>query len=387
MKIAFTSGTSIGVYENGRLTQHESDVFNRYISVSIRESEKDKWKYSGFGAQFRGDAIEKLRYDQSNEKILGETTSVSFINENTVNYSVFVNNLSAVCTKDLSAEKDSEGHIIHATDRIFKGSSEQNGKLALSVSDDGITAHIAIFNKNTDDYSLVTDGDSLDFDPAYSERENGKILFASKGAGRDGDGNFIEYSPSYILSYDEFTGNIEEELSDPAYSFIKPKEDENGNLYAIKKPVKDKRKSNLLLDIILIPWRLLTAIYYFLESFTRAFTGKNFTDKSPNPAKNNKKSSREIFIDGNLIYADEELKKNIKHKDDFAGIIPRSYELIKRSPDGKVTTVKKGVIAYAPLKDGSVIAGNGKYLLKISADGVTEKICEAPLTTEISVIE
>ena len=366
-------------------TNSGSDFFDKYIENSIRETEKGAWKHSGEGAKFRGDAIEYLRRDQANEIIRSEITSLNFIDDENINYSLFVNDVSAVYIKSLTDKKNSESHVLHDNNLIIKGSSELNGKIALTISNDGITSHLAIFSKNDSDYRLVTDGDSYDDYPSYSKSNDGVILFSSKGVGRDYNGNFVEYSPSSIYTYNEYSLEVNEIFSSKDYSFIKPKQNKNGDIYAIRRPIKEKKQSNLFLNVLLIPFRLIKAIYYMFESFTRAYTGKGFTENSSNPAKRNDKNARQIFIDGNLIYADKEYKLNKKHSKDLAGIIPRSYELVKILANGEVEVIKKGVIAYDFLDDGFVVS-NGKYILK--TDGTkTEKIAECKLATTISVLE
>ena len=383
-KIIFNDGMKIVLYENNQVKEFDVDFFTQYITNSIKQTEKDRWKHSGLGAQFRGDAIYDLQNKQSNEIIRSEITSLSFIDNSTINYSVFINDISAVYSKNLLSEKDSESHIIHDNNLIIKGSNEKNNKVLLTLSNDNVTSHLAIFDRREDDYTSITDGDSFDENPSYSNYNDNVILFSSKGVGRDFNGNFIEYSPSSIYSYNETTLEVNEIYSDENYSFIKPKQDSLGNIYAIRKPIKEKRKSNLLLNIILIPFRIAQSIYYMFESFSKAFTGKGFTENNSNPAKNNNKKPNEIFIEGNLIYADKELKLNNKHKDDFAGIIPRSYELIKISTNNEVSVIKKGIIAFDIFKDNSLCVSNGKYILK--TDGInTEKLCEGRLATCISI--
>ena len=111
-----------------------------------------------------------------------------------------------------------------------------------------------------------------------------------------------------------------------------------------------------------------------------------FTEKSSNPAKNNEKNPKQIFIEGNLIYADKEYKLNKKHSGDFAGIIPRNYELVKFLKNGEIEVICKGVIAYDFDNDGNFIVSNGKYILK--TDGKkTEKLTECKLATTISVLK
>ncbi len=385
-KIIFNSGMKIVEYNDGKTTEHNLDFFNRYIETSIRETEKDVWKHSGAGAQFRGDAIEHLRNSQANEIIRSEITSLQYIDEENINYSLFINDISAIYSKNLTSKQASESHILHDNSLIIKGTSQKNENIALTVSKDGITSHLAIFSKRDNDFRTVTDGDSYDEHPSYSESDDSIILFSSKGVGRDYDGNFVEYSPSSVYSYNVYAQEVEELYASNDYSFIKPKQNAKGEIFAIRKPIKDKKKSNLLLNILLIPFRLIKAIYYMFESFTKAYTGKGFTDNSANPAKNNEKNPKQIFIEGNLIYADKEYKLNKKHSGDFAGIIPRNYELVKFLNNGEIEVICKGVIAYDFDIDGNFIVSNGKYILKTDGKKI-EKLTECKLATTLSVLK
>ena len=194
---------------------------------------------------------------------------------------------------------------------------------------------------------------------------------------------------SSIYTYDLISGNVEEILSDEKKSLVKPKDDEYGNLYYIIRPEQENNRSvfGTLLDVLLIPWKLFKAIFYFFELFTTMFTGKGFSDKSNNPAKTMDKSPREIVIEDNLINANEEYKKNLRHKDNFAGVAPWSWQLVKRDRNGNVTPIKNGVIDYRILSDGRIVYTNGKHIVLINADGKCEKIADATLCTKLSVIE
>ena len=59
---------------------------------------------------------------------------------------------------------------------------------------------------------------------------------------------------------------IEEWVTDPVYSYIKPIEDSEGNLYCIKKPGSEKEETNAFLEILLIPVRIIQAIVGFISA-------------------------------------------------------------------------------------------------------------------------
>ena len=95
------------------------------------------------------------------------------------------------------------------------------------------------------------------------------------------------------------------------------------------------------------------------------------------------KSEEEIFIEGNLINAQKTLTENQKSGEKFPGIAPKSWELMKMTRDGKISSIKKGVLAYRLSKDDEIFYSNGKHLIKISPQKSEELICEANLITKI----
>ena len=143
--------------------------------------------------------------------------SIDFLNSPyKIVYSITVDSLSGIITKDLTDENFDEGHIIHSRELVFSGASpnKDGKKLITCIKDNYFNSHIAVYDIDSSDYMTVTDGDSVDFDAAFSTQNDSLVYFASKGAGRNGQGEFVRYSPSSIYTYDLISGNIEEILSD-----------------------------------------------------------------------------------------------------------------------------------------------------------------------------
>jgi len=246
------------------------------------------------GARFMRESAAEDSYAASD--IISYFNSIEFFGSpDKIIYSITVNDLSGIMTKDLTSEKDGEGHVIHSRENIFCGAcpDTENDKFVTCIKTSYENAHLAVYDVKTDDYMTVTDGDSCDFDASFSRSDDSLVYFASKGVGRNADGEFVKFSLSSIYSYDVFTGDIEEILSDPNKSLVRPKDDGKGNLFYITRP-EQKNKTGffrLLLDIILIPWKLLKAIYYFAEMVHDDVHGKRLHRKIGKPRKNNEKIS------------------------------------------------------------------------------------------------
>ena len=383
-KILFNDRMSIKTVDETETKSYVCEFHQNFVTAAQNAHDKYDWKHSGEGAIFRGDTDVE---NATPTKNIAYFNSLKFLSENEIIYSVTVDEISCVMRKDLSTDKDNEGHIVHSREYVYNGASpNKNGTAFVScLKTNEVNSHLAIFNLSDNDYYTVTDGDSCDFDATYSRADNDYVLFATKGAGRNKQGEFVKYSQSSIYRYDTLNGDVEELLCKKDYSLVKPKDDENGNLYYISKPEDGDKRSvwGILLDIILIPWHLLVAIYRFLEAFTLIFTGRKFIKDGSDPVKTKDRNDGKILIEGNLINAEKEYKRNLRHKDAFAGYAPHSWELIKKAKDGTETVMAKGVINYCISPAGEIYFTNGKHVVKITADGKREKIADTSLCTEI----
>lgn len=386
-KLIFNDNLTIKTIEDGSIKEFPCEFYDKYAQTLEKLNKSQEWKYQGQGAIFRGDTFQVEKVNTKNSYY----TSLENFNEDKVLFSVTVKDVSGVFVKDLNAEKDSEAHVIHTNEGIFSGSTPNadTSKIITSLKQDYTTAHLAIFDLNTNDLTTLTDGDCYDFDPYFSKISSEKVLFSTKGVGRDSEGNFIKYSPASICAYDTEFCTLEEVLSSPDKSYEKPKDDASGNLYYIEKPVDEIKGgcAQSIWDILCIPYRIIEAIIMFIEMFVVMFTGKGLTKNTGrSDVKQQDKTKGEIFIEGNLINAEKEYENNLKHKDNFAGYAPHSWQLVKRDKNGTQTVLAHSVIDYAVLKDGSIVYTNGKHVLLLK-DGKTEKLATANMCTQVAVIE
>ena len=381
MKIAYNDGVKLALHgEEQHLKQ--SDYISNYFAVTQKANESLEWKKSGYGAAFRGEITPK-----NTEKVEAYINAVCPLSENEVLYSFTVNNISGLYKKNFSLEKDSESHVVHSNTAEFSGVdyNEKTDSAIACIKTDTVTANLALVDLKSGDCREVTGGDSKDCNPSYSLSKPDMVLYDTSGVGRDYNGVFVKYAPAQIAAIDLNTMKISEIYGDDKYSYVNPKDDGEGNIYCIRRPVKEKKKRNIFIDILLIPWRILQAVYYFLESFVMLFTGKTFTEKTENPTKGRNRNSREIMIDGNLIEADREYRKNAKNKDKLAGFVPMSWQLVKFN-DGGVEVIKKGVSSFDVENDGTLYCANGKHVIKI-AGGKAEKVADGSAILKVSALK
>ena len=228
------------------------------------------------------------------------------------------------------------------------------------------------------DYKVITDGDTLDTDPYISPDDGNIIYFSSRGVGRDNHGEFVEYSPSVICRLDLSSMTIDEITPPAGYSYFKPVL-HGGKLYAIKAPLKEKRRNGFV-EFLLFPWRILQGIANLINIFVTATTGKSLTEGGTNPARGRDYDSRKIVLSGNLIDVDKQLKKNASKKDSDYGFIPKSWQLIEVE-SGNI--IKSGIGDFDIAEDGTIIATNGRRIFEIK-DGKSRKICNADFCIRVN---
>lgn len=368
-KFLFSDGQDVCLYDNGKIIRQHSKFIEKYKNATLSVERAKSWKHSGEGAQFRGDT----RADADDITFAHSINGVNFSSdENEAVYSFVINQTSGIYKMRLDDEKAEETHIINSVDRTFSGGclDAVSGTLATSVRRNFCNSDIAVFDMKSGDYKTVTDGDTLDEDPFISPDDGNIIYFSSRGAGRDGSGNFVGFSPAEICKLNLSAMDIEEVAVSEKYGYIKPVV-HGGKLYAIRIPAKEKG-ANPLIEILLIPFRIIQAVANFINVFVRAFTGKSLASGGSNPAKGRDYDSREIYIKGNLVNAEKEMKKNAKKNKGDYGFIPLSWQLVEVE-SGKV--LKSGIADFDILSDGTVIATNGRRVFAIK-DGKCTKLAD-----------
>lgn len=383
-KIVFSDGDSIRVLDEGEEGTYASQYIADYRERMRRMVKNKEWKHSGMGAMFRGDTMSEVGMD-SETRVDAYINSVHAAGEDKVLYTFTVNQTSGVIEKTLSAKKDGERFILHTNDGELLSSDYNvtDGKFVAELKRGEISSDLVLLDTERGDYVSITDGDSRDENPSFSKKRPGVILYDSLAAGRNARGEFVEYAPAAVYEYDLNTLDLKEIRASEKYSYIKPVEDENGDIYCIRKPAKERERHNPVVEILLIPYRLLMAIVNFIQIFVVFFTGKTMTGGGNNPAKGRDTDSRQMIIRGNVIEVDKEIARNKKFKDKDLAFIPASWKLV-RIRGGEEEEMKSGICDFS-LAEGGVVCTNGRKVFFLK-DGKSEKIAEGELVLNVAIV-
>lgn len=381
-RLVFADGDKIGVYDGEKVFYRESEYIRRYRDYLENKNKRDEWKYTGEGAKFRGDGERYLA--SRNEKVYSYVNAVQWDGDKVL-YAFTVNETSGVYRKDVFGEQAdnknmTEDHVLTTSDEEILSLHASGDVLAVTVNH-GATSCVGTLNAVTAELKTFTSGDVRDANAYFSPIDQSLVYFSSAGAGMDANGNYTgKYSPAAVCTLNLDTMEINEVLRDPKVSFCKPKVDRDGTLYCIERPTKEKRAGNVFLDILLIPYRILQAIVMFVQMFVIMFTGKSLTSETSdgvNPAKGQKGNARKIYVDGNMVDADKELKRNKKNKDKEYGFIPLSWKLVKINGETR-EVVKSGVCDYDFSEDGGIYCTNGRHIFYLK-DGKSKKIADTDM--------
>ena len=395
MKFTFIDKENICVYENGKTEKYESGYVKRYRETSERDLKSKEWKKNS-------DAMLYDDYFEGDRRIMVSIHSVSpTLEENKLVYSFSVNESSGIYYKYTDDEKKTEAHLISSSEENFKDIVvSKRGELGGSVQRNSFNSDIAVFSKDGGDYKLVTGGDSKDENPFFGE--NGEIFFNSYGVGRDVNNEFVKYMPSEILKLNVRSMQIDTLVSDEKNSYIKPIFDKDGNLYCIRKPGEEKEKSNVFLNILLVPVRIVEALIGFVSMFVNIFAGKPLVDgkgktRSGGGAAKNA-DEKKVFIHNHMLSVEKELKNNAKEQD--GGFIHRSWKLvkIKKNDDdfsvqydhGIAEELASGVADFCLIEENGekiLIYTNGKRIFEIRENGEKKKLLNTDFCVKLGAVQ
>ena len=383
-RILFIAENKLCVFSQGKLGYLTSQPLNMYRRNVMDIQRRNEWKSVGTGARFmygEGSHLDFENYDAT------DIASVSFLNDDTMVYALNIERNTGIHVKNILDDKEPEGFIIRKNNmNIFKLDYQaETGRIAVCASDSAIERHIVIFNDKNTDYHFVTEGDCLDQNPSWSKLHKDTIFYDSCGIARDGTGSFAGFGPRCICKLSLDDGGLSEIASDEKSDFIKPFEDSEGNVYYMKKPYKmaGAKETMSFRDIVLMPLKLCKAIFGWLNFFTQRYSGQSLKTSGGNPAQAREKSAEEMFIEGNLVNVLKAQKENEKLGDQHPGLVPRSWELIKKQPDGKELVLKKGLLDFHVCENGDIIYSNGNYLMKMDSNGNDSMLAKVKLAASL----
>jgi hypothetical protein len=353
---------------------------------AIEIHQRNSWKSQGRGAQFMSGGLWGGATEQDPAAMRIAITGLAWASEDTLIYSLQTDDIAGVfaVTDGGKTEK-----------RLFHNASYRVGQLhacsehdliACTLLQDMGTANLAVIRADGTDFFEVTEGDSYDIAPSWIPDSPRELLFQSAGVARDKEGNFSGYGHFAINKLNIDTGEMTSLAEDAKYDMLGPRMSADGLLYFIRRPYQSREvKFNpfrVALDLLLLPFRLVYAIFQYLNFFTTRYTGKPLT--SAGGAKQREMDVQQMMIWGNMIQA----KKAARHSetDDAQGLVPKSWELVRQHPNGNLDVLAKGVLSFDVCSDGSLIYSNGNLINHLKKEGTTERLVTDKFIEQVAIV-
>ena len=372
----------------------ESRILHQYKERLLESAQRNEWKRNGEGARFTGtfqtgsDAESRLAAMRSRVLCLGSSAEGDLL------YSMDIDGSSGIYRKH--TEEASEGIVLSDSQYRYLDFDRKESRIVFSAELAG-ECHIGVQGSEIGDLRFYTEGSSWESAPTWSRSEADVLYFSSAGLEEKEDrpaapspdrlpsvpeiitamytvAQGRRRGPAALCRLDLRSGDLSEVLSDKRYDYLTPMQHADGALYYMKRPYQQSKEDSgnplgCLVDLLMFPFRLLGALFGALNVFSVKYSGKTLSKSASAKTKDEQK----MIIDGNLIEAEKELRANRARGEKYPGIIPSSWELRVRTPDGEDRCLRKGVLAYT-LDGSDLLYSNGSGIFRQKPDGSVEKL-------------
>jgi hypothetical protein len=233
--------------------------------------------------------------------------------------------------------------------------------------------------------ALVTEGDSIDLAPVWDPSADRQLLFQSAGTAGDARGMAFGLGPSSIQRLHIERAHIEPEFESPKLDFMAPHFGPDGTLHVVQRPYRGNTPRvpwwRLPFDVLLIPWRLLQAIFGWLNFFSARYSGRALMSGGPD---RDAPDMRRLMLMGNVVDASENARRERAARGE-EGFVPSDWELVRVEKDGIRRVLAKGVGAFDFAADGTLVYTNGAAVYHIGADGKRNKLFEADMIEQLVI--
>jgi hypothetical protein len=111
------------------------------------------------------------------------------------------------------------------------------------------------------------------------------------------------------------------------------------------------------------------------------YTGKKLT--SADGARSREMDMKQMMIWGNMVSAERPDARG----DDAPDLVPKTWQLVCKRPDGREEIVAKGVLAYDLAPGDSIVYSNGNAIYVLNPDGKTERIMVESMIEQVVVLD
>lgn len=283
--------------------------------------------------------------------------------------------------------EDREIRILHSADFSCQGLAfdRASGQLLISRAGNDGRVHLQALDTQGNSRGMITGGDCQDLAPALVANDPGGIYFQSSGlALHPNQGYVVAMAPAVVSRFDRKSAQVTTLVEHAERDCLSPRPDGRGNLFYIRRPYAkpfEASATDQLKDVLLFPWRLLKAIFGYLNFFSMIY-GKEPLKSAGGPR--NPLLDQDLgtlWLHGRMI----ELSKVRYDAGRGGGLVPDSWQLVRRGADNVEAVVASNVASFDIAEDGTVVYTNG-FDIRAFPDRANRPIGRGELVQRVSVL-
>ena len=366
----------------------ESIFAQKMVDRAEQIRQRNSWKTQGFGAHFMSGGGMPWTNDADNQpEIPVVVNAVSRgTHQGEILYSLASRDIGGVFSIEASGQN--ERRLLHTADfRISELTANPAEDSIACVIRTKTGSHISVMRGDGGELTDVTQGDVLDAAPVWVPGTTKELIYQSAGIARNAAGVAVGASPSQIIKVSIESGSTEVLLADEKFDYLDPKIDAAGNLYCIRKPhVPLTPKFNPLRaawELILLPVRLLYALFQFMNFFAMRYTGKTLV--SSGNVRQGQVDPRQMLIMENLMHARGNGYVFAPNKRQWS--VSRSWTLVKKAPNGTIENIASSALTFDLCTDGSVLYTNGNRIFARTPTGDVQELLREQFISQVVTLE
>jgi len=351
----------------------ESEFGQTVQERTLTMQRRKAWKNKGIMEMMLPPAALEQMRQQPEATVNIAISSVCIEAENQLLYALEAGDLGGIFGFDLN--RDREERLFHNTDfRIGELDFNRDRQLiACTVTHRTGISNIALMPRQGLRPNEITEGDSIDLAPRWIPGKHKALVYQSAGLGRNGEGYVCDRAPFTIEKLDFDQQEVITLANDPKSDLLAPQIGPDGLLYYIRRPYQARHKGFHLLhwlkEILLMPFRLVYAIFQWLNFFSQMYTGKPLmaagTRQTVEP--------KQIKAWGDWI-TPETIRDRRFGEPDAPSLVPRAWQLMRQANQGTPELIAEGVLGYDLAPDGTILYTNGSAIYAIDLNGKKERL-------------
>lgn len=293
--------------------------------------------------------------------------------EDTIYYVLAVGNTRGLFRRHLADKR--EVRLFHRAgwecDGLAYNAADR--RLILTSRNDDGTSHVEVYDEDGNRRGALTDGDCVDAAPSLVPGRAKTIVYQSSGVARNQQhGHLVALGHACVHMLDYGSGQLQTLIDNPRYDFVAPRMDAQGRLYAIRRPVEKpvhERAGSALTDTLLMPFRLLKAVFGYLNFFSMVYGKEPLRSAGGPRSPELDQDLGRLWLHGRMI----ELSK-VKSDPQYGGkLVPRSWELVRIAPaSAQPEVIAQHVACFDLRADGSVVYSNGFDVFELTGGKVRD---------------